>query len=115
MRLTPEAIQTITQAAQARWGDGACVRLFGSRLDDAAKGGDIDLHIIVPAKLDNPLWESAQFAAYLQRQLEGRKVDVRLLEFGQEQISIDRVALAVGVLISTHATQRLVERTQALL
>lgn len=23
MRLTPEAIQTITQAAKARWGDGA--------------------------------------------------------------------------------------------
>ena len=36
---------------------------FGSRLDDAAKGGDIDLHISVPAKLDNSLWESAQFAA----------------------------------------------------
>ena len=74
MRLTPEAIQTITQAAKARWGDGACVRLFGSRTDDAAKGGDIDLHISVPSKLDNPVWESAQFAAYLQRQLEGRKV-----------------------------------------
>ena len=99
MRLTPEAIQTITQAAKARWGDGACVRLFGSRTDDAAKGGDIDLHISVPSKLDNPVWESAQFAAYLQRQLEGRKVDVRLLELGQEQGSIDRVALAVGVLI----------------
>ena len=53
MRLTPEAIQTITQAAKA---------------------GDIDLHISVPSKLDNPVWESAQFAAYLQRQLEGRKV-----------------------------------------
>ena len=78
MRLTPEAIQTITQAAKA---------------------GDIDLHISVPSKLDNPVWESAQFAAYLQRQLEGRKVDVRLLELGQEQASIDRVALAEGVLI----------------
>ena len=39
---------------------------FGSRLDDAAKGGDIDLHISVPAKLDNSLWDSAQFSAYLQ-------------------------------------------------
>ncbi len=51
MRLSPQAIQTITQAAQERWGDGACVRLFGSRLDDAAQCGDIDLHISVPAML----------------------------------------------------------------
>ena len=99
MRLSPQAIQTITQAAQERWGDGACVRLFGSRLDDAAQGGDIDLHISVPAKLDNPLGESAQFAAYLQRQLDGRKVDVRLLDLGQVPASIDRVAMAQGVLI----------------
>ena len=39
---------------------------FGSRLDEAAKGGDIDLHISAPAKLDNSLWDSAQFSAYLQ-------------------------------------------------
>ena len=42
---------------------------FGSRLDEAAKGGDIDLHISAPAKLDNSLWESAQFAAYLMCRL----------------------------------------------
>ena len=43
MRLSTEQIQAIRQAATAAFGAGTSVWLFGSRVDDAKKGGDIDL------------------------------------------------------------------------
>ena len=43
MRLTPAEHTTIRETVQAIAGTGSRVRLFGSRLDDRARGGDIDL------------------------------------------------------------------------
>ncbi len=48
MRLTPTQIDTINSTAQAVLGQGARVTLFGSRVDDQARGGDVDLMIEVP-------------------------------------------------------------------
>ena len=45
MRITPEQISTIVQTTRSIAGVNAQVWLFGSRLDDARKGGDIDLLI----------------------------------------------------------------------
>lgn len=43
MRLQSKEIQTIIHAAQEIYGDGVKVYLFGSRLYDTKRGGDIDL------------------------------------------------------------------------
>jgi hypothetical protein len=43
MRLTPTQIDTIKSTAQAVLGEGAQVWLYGSRLDDQRKGGDLDI------------------------------------------------------------------------
>jgi predicted nucleotidyltransferase len=99
MRLTPEAIAIIVETVKTRLGDEAQVRLFGSRLDDSAKGGDIDLHVSVSQPLTNWVWESAQLAAKLERLLDGRKVDVRLIDASQEAQPIDRIAMQEGVLL----------------
>ena len=45
MRLTPSQIQTICTTTQQTLGEGVKVSLFGSRLDDDRKGGDVDLLI----------------------------------------------------------------------
>ena len=45
MRLSPAQIATIRAAAATHFGSGTAVWLFGSRLDDAARGGDVDLYI----------------------------------------------------------------------
>ena len=45
MRLTPSQIQTICTTAPPTLGEGVKVSLFGSRLDDDRKGGDVDLLI----------------------------------------------------------------------
>lgn len=47
MRIAPEQIAKAVQIIRQRLGD-VPVWLFGSRVDDAAKGGDIDLYIELP-------------------------------------------------------------------
>jgi len=100
MRISLRSKAIIQQAVALRWGDRAQVRLFGSRLDDSAKGGDIDLHVQVQGEVDNPIWEASLLAAQLQRQLDGRKVDVRLLGGHQNHLPIDDVALSEGALLT---------------
>jgi predicted nucleotidyltransferase len=43
MRLSPEQTQVILRGVRQHFGSNARVMLFGSRLDDAARGGDVDL------------------------------------------------------------------------
>ena len=43
MRLSPDQTRVILQCVRQQFGVDAGVMLFGSRLDDGARGGDIDL------------------------------------------------------------------------
>ncbi|AJP48550.1 DNA polymerase subunit beta [Rugosibacter aromaticivorans] len=45
MRLTKAQIDTIRKATSQSFGENALVWLFGSRVDDAKRGGDVDLYI----------------------------------------------------------------------
>ena len=45
MRLPPDSLPLIRDAVQVEAGAAAAVYLFGSRLDDSARGGDVDLYI----------------------------------------------------------------------
>ena len=65
MRLTPDEAAAIGRAAREAFGPDAIVRLFGSRLDDARRGGDIDLHVQVPAAVS--IGERASFRRSLDR------------------------------------------------
>lgn len=52
MRLTPAEIVAVRDTVRAVAGASVVVRLFGSRLDDTAKGGDIDLLIELKTPVD---------------------------------------------------------------
>jgi len=54
MRLTPEQIESIHQFALQVAGPHASVRLFGSRLDDSARGGDVDLLLDISMPVEQP-------------------------------------------------------------
>lgn len=95
MRLTAGQIQAIKQTVQASLGLPAQVRLFGSCLDDEAKGGELDLHVSAAQPVD--VWAAAQCASQLERNLDGRKVDVCIWAHGQPVLPIDRVAFSQGV------------------
>jgi predicted nucleotidyltransferase len=49
MRLSTDQIQAIRQAATDAFGQGTAVWMFGSPVDDAKKGGDIDLLVSADA------------------------------------------------------------------
>lgn len=99
MRLDPAAIATIKREVAAALGDDARVRLFGSRLDDARKGGDVDLLVEVDRPIDRAIWTACELEARLIRALGGRKVDVVLAAPNVPEQSIHRVARAEGVLL----------------
>ena len=89
MRLTKPQIDTIVQTV-SRWaGTGAAVYLFGSRLNDQAKGGDIDLFI--EAKVPLSLLLRAQIKMELEAQL-GLPVDIVSKAFEAEPTAFQMIA-----------------------
>lgn len=80
MRLTRTERHAIAEAARATWGDGARVRLFGSRTDDTARGGDIDLLVASPGTTSAADWvaQRSAFMARLYAQIGERRIDVLL-------------------------------------
>ena len=73
MRLTDRQIHTIRQLARQVTGDQTRVRVFGSKLDDTARGGDIDLMLELSESVDNPALMAAQMSALVSRAMHGRK------------------------------------------
>jgi predicted nucleotidyltransferase len=99
MRLTDDQIQTIRRLARQVAGSQARVRVFGSRLDDAAHGGDIDLMLELSEPLDNPALMAAQMSALVSRAMHGRKVDVLLSAPNLMRQPIHDIAFKEGILL----------------
>ena len=78
MRLTRQERDAIAEAARAAWLPGTRVSLFGSRVDDQARGGDIDLLV----EADTPLSAAelvarrGAFVASLYGLIGERRIDV---------------------------------------
>lgn len=99
MRLTPAQIAAIRDAVAEVAGRGATVRLFGSRLDDAAKGGDVDLLVDVPHPVEAPAPMAARIAGRISRAMAGRKVDVVISAPNLMRLPIHEAAFSEGVLL----------------
>jgi predicted nucleotidyltransferase len=99
MRLTEQQIQIIRQLAQQVAGSQSRVRVFGSRLDDMAHGGDLDLMLELPEPVDNPALIAAQMSARVSRAMHGRKVDVLLSAPNLMRLPIHEVAFKEGKLL----------------
>ena len=99
MRLTDYQTQAILQLARQMAGKQARVRIFGSRLDDTAHGGDIDLMLELPEPVDNPALMAAQMAAKVSRAMHGRKVDVLLSAPNLKRLPIHDIAFKEGQLL----------------
>ena len=99
MRLTDAQTQTIRELACQVAGNQARVRIFGSRLDDTARGGDLDLMLELPEPVDHPALVAAQMAAQVSRAMHGRKVDVLISAPNLMRLPIHEVAFAEGQLL----------------
>lgn len=77
MRLTQTEQQAIIEAFRARFNDLERIVLFGSRTDDAARGGDIDLLVISGMPYAEAFRASLSASADVQIALGGeQKIDV---------------------------------------
>lgn len=99
MRLTDYQLQAIRRLAREVAGDQARVRVFGSRLDDTAHGGDLDLMLELPEPVDNPALMAARMAAKVSRTMSGRKVDVLLSAPNLMRLPIHDIAFTEGQLL----------------
>lgn len=95
MRLSPQQQQAIVETFLDVFGQGE-IFLFGSRVDDAKRGGDIDLYV----KLDHH--ESVAdkrmtFLARLKRKIGDQKIDLVVAK--EPQRPIDTIAQQQGILL----------------
>ncbi len=91
MRLTQRQIEIITGTVKRIAGAQAEVFLFGSQLDENARGGDVDILIETPLRL------SRVAKAGIQMELErllGRPVDVLVHKQGTTPTPFQRIAKA---------------------
>lgn len=99
MRLSPSQIQAIVDSTGANFGNDAQVWLFGSRVDDHLKGGDIDLYIEIfkqaPADL---ITCKLKFMRDLHKKLGQQKIDVVLNKVSHSaDLPIYQIAKQTGI------------------
>jgi predicted nucleotidyltransferase len=100
MRLSAEQVEAIKQETEHFFGARAEVWLFGSRVDDNQRGGDIDLYVR-SAVADAAQLAQARFTflAHLKRRIGDRKIDLVLQRAGGEELPIHILARKQGVLL----------------
>ncbi len=97
MRISPAQHESISRITAELAGCDAKVTLFGSRVDDNKRGGDLDLLIEIPHDVENPAWLSAQLAARISRMMNGRHVDIVLAAPNLMTLPIHEQAKATGI------------------
>lgn len=76
MRLTDEQILTINDIIRTNFGAAAKLILFGSRLDDSKRGGDIDLLVEADLTPEKMFLKKIATLGQLQRALGEQKIDL---------------------------------------
>ena len=99
MRLTDEQIRSIRRIVGDIAGPETRIRVFGSRLRDESKGGDLDLLVELSDAVEKPAELAARLSARISRAIYGRKVDVLLLAPNLRRLPIHEVALKEGQMI----------------
>ncbi len=97
MRLTEHAISVIRHLVRQHFGHKANVYLFGSRVDDAKRGGDIDLYVDIAETLDDKAGAVLKFNATLQATLGEQRIDVIVRDGATRSLPIHEQAKRTGV------------------
>ncbi len=100
MRLKQEEISAIRDCVGEVFGPGTPVWLFGSRVDDNQRGGDIDLFLETTLDAEERLRCRFRLLGQLQRRLGEQKIDLVLSDPNDHQDTgrlVVREAKANGV------------------
>lgn len=93
MRLTEKERAEIAHSVIGR-DPSATIYLFGSRVDDNARGGDLDL-LVLSSKID--IWDRLDILAELHRNLGEQKID--LVVYPDLSRPFARIAAREGILL----------------
>ncbi len=95
MRLQQKEIDIIKKYFKIFFKEGE-IYLFGSRVYDDKKGGDIDLYISVKNRVDL-VKKKIKFLSRVKRKLGEQKIDIVFAS--KEERAIDRIAKKEGILL----------------
>ncbi len=98
MRLSANQVDVIKQEIARYFGPDSEVWLFGSRVDDHRRGGDIDLYV-TPGIADPDRLAAARFAflAHLKRRIGDLRIDLVLHRANAENLPIYSLARQEGI------------------
>lgn len=99
MRLSNEHRGAIVSIIKDICGPDARVRLFGSRVDDEKRGGDVDLLVELPYEPDDIYALQRELGVKLLRGLDTRPADVLVVGPKTRRLPVHEAALRDGVLL----------------
>ena len=99
MRLTEQQLTAIKSAICEITGSESRVWLFGSRVDDSKRGGDIDLLIESDEVIPNLVELLCKLEARLVRSLGDQKLDLLLKDANTHDSPITEAARKGGILL----------------
>lgn len=97
MRLSQQTQQIVRDTVQEIFGLEANVKLFGSRINDDARGGDIDLLVELPSVTADIERKSLQLTARLQLRIGDQPIDVLVLDPSTSRQPIHEHAAMTGI------------------
>ena len=97
MRLSQQTQQLIKATTQEIFGIDAQVKVFGSRIIDDARGGDIDLLVELPFCIPDSERKVLQLIARLQLRLGDQPIDVLMIDPATQWQLIHQQAHMTGV------------------
>jgi len=97
MRLSKNQIEVIRRTVREVFGVEADVKLFGSRANDDARGGDIDLLVEMPTIVVESERKTLQLVARLQLRLGDQPIDVLVLDPSTPRQPIHEQAIRTGI------------------
>lgn len=96
MRLSKREIEAILQVAEDIYGTDVKVYLFGSRVDDSRRGGDIDL-LVRTTSAKKGILDRVRMASRIKSLIGDQKIDI-IGDYEDNQVV--REALKNGILLA---------------
>ena len=99
MRLSVEEQHIIRRTVAETFGPAARVYVFGSRVDDSRRGGDIDLYVETELPFAASFATRTQLSLVLEDRLGEQKIDILVRHAGMkgESPPIYRIAQETGI------------------
>ncbi len=99
MRLSSHTRHIIRDTVREIFGPDARAVVFGSRADDSARGGDIDLLVNCEQPVADRSHKELQLVARLQMRLGEQPIDVLVHDPETELLPVHQQALRTGVAV----------------